>query len=371
MEDTGRSDDLTVAHRIEVRYPGGTYPVLVGVGLRHRLGAWLAQGPYTRRAFVVTDEPVAALYGDDVVRSLEAAGFVVQPVVVPPGEAHKTLDTVRHLYNVFVTHHIDRRTPVIALGGGVIGDLTGFAAATILRGVPFIQVPTTLLAMVDASVGGKTGVDLPQGKNLVGAFKFPDLVLADVETLYSLPPVEVACGMAEVIKHGLIGDPGILDLIAQGEPDLLHLVVRAVQVKVDVVEADPFEGGRRAVLNLGHTFGHALEQVTAYRLRHGLAVALGLVAAAHLGVLLGEAHPDLVGRVRYILRQARLPTHWRDLAEGGAPPSVERVLAAMGTDKKRLHGRLRFVIPRRPGDVVVRDDVPPHLVRKALATILT
>lgn len=353
-----------------VRHPTGAYPVHIAAGLRHRLGEFLAERQYTRAAFLVTDENVAPLYADEIAHSLSEAGFPPHLIVLPPGEEHKTLATVRHLYDAFIARGIDRHTPVIALGGGVIGDTVGFAAATILRGVPFVQVPTTLLAMVDASVGGKTGVDLPQGKNLVGAFKFPDMVVMDVETLRTLPPTEFACGMAEVIKHGLIADPELLNMVDRAAQDLERLVARAVRVKIAVVEKDPHEQGRRAVLNLGHTFGHALERVAAYRLRHGFAVALGLVAAAHLGVLLGDAHRYLVEEVKTALRSAGLPTHWSDLEGMGAPPSAAAVFEAMQTDKKRRGKHLRFIVPREPGHVFIRAHVPEEMVLRALQTIL-
>lgn len=356
--------------RLNVRYPGGEYPVFIGPGLRHQVGALLAEGPYTRAAFIISDENVAPLYADDVVASLEQEGFASHRVVMPAGEQHKNLDTVRALYTALIEKGIDRNTPVIALGGGVVGDTAGFVAATVLRGVPLVQMPTTLLAMVDASVGGKTGVDLPQGKNLVGAFKFPDAVIADVETLRTLPAVEFACGMAEVIKHGLIGDPGLLDLVEEAERDLADLVARAVRVKIAVVEEDPHEKGRRAVLNLGHTFAHALERVSAYRLRHGFAVALGLVAAARLGVLLGEAHRYLVREVEDALRAASLPTRWSEVDGLGPVPDVEAVITAMQTDKKRQGKQLRFVVPREPGHVFVRAYVPEEVIRQALDIIL-
>ncbi len=366
--------DMSEVRTVEVRYPGGVYPVWIGPAVRYRLGEWSAVQPYTRRAFVITDTHVASLYGQDVQQALAEGGFTVHMTVIPAGEQHKTLDTVRQIYDALVTAGVDRRCPVIALGGGVVGDVAGFVAATILRGVPFIQVPTTLLAMVDASVGGKTGVDLPQGKNLVGAFKFPDLVVADVETLATLPDVEFACGLAEVIKHGLIGDPTILERVqppgALSSAQLTELVQRAVQVKVQVVEEDPFEQGRRAVLNLGHTFAHALEQVTAYRLRHGLAVALGLVAAADLGVRLNMASQDLLETIRSVLRRAALPTHWRETGIDMPAPPPESVLAAMQLDKKRLHGRLRFIVPRSVGEVTVVSDVPPTAVVEAVRAIL-
>ncbi|NPA90976.1 MAG: 3-dehydroquinate synthase [Chloroflexi bacterium] len=355
---------------LPVFHPAGQYKIHIGEGLRHRLDAFLADGSFTRRAFLVTDEHVASLYADDVAHSLEQGGYAVHRIVLPPGEAHKTLDTVRQVYEQLVTHGVDRQSPLIALGGGVVGDLAGFAAATILRGIPLVQMPTTLLAMVDASVGGKTGVDLPQGKNLVGAFKFPHAVLADTETLATLPREEVAAGMAETVKHALIADPGLLDVIEAGEYSWPELVARSVQVKIHIVQEDPYEAGRRALLNLGHTFAHALEQVTHYRLRHGFAVALGLVAAAQLGVELGETRPALVRRIKGVLQRVHLPVHWQDMPELGPPPRVEDVLQAMGTDKKRLHGQLRFIIPAEPGHVFLVGRVPEEGIRAALAEIL-
>ncbi len=358
-------------HTLSVTYPGGRYPLYIGDGLRHRLGEWLREGLWSPQAFVVSDEHVAPLYGEDVRRALERVGYRVHMVVLPAGEVHKTLDTVRRVYDAFLAGGMDRRSPVLALGGGVVGDLAGFAAATILRGVPFVQVPTTLLAMVDASVGGKTGVDLPQGKNLVGAYKFPRFVLADTETLATLPPQEVAAGMAETIKHGLIADPELLDWIEKGTYSWPDLVARSVRVKIHIVEEDPYEASRRALLNLGHTFAHALEQVSNYRIRHGFAVALGLVAACVLGVELEEARPSLVRRVEGLLKQVGLPTRWSDLPGGGDPPTPEAVWLAMGTDKKRVGHRLRFVVPAAPGHVFLTGRVPREAVVSALEVILT
>ncbi len=355
---------------LSVTHPGGTYPIHIGDGLRGQIGRFLADTDVSRQVILVADDHVMPLYGGDVRHALEESEFDVHAVVLPSGEEHKTPETVRDLYDRFIDAGIDRQTAVIALGGGVIGDLVGFAAATILRGVPFIQMPTTLLAMVDASVGGKTGVDLPQGKNLVGAFKFPIMVVADTETLTTLPPEEVAAGLAETIKHGLIGDPELLNLLESDATSWPDLVTRSVSVKVAVVEEDPFEKGRRAVLNLGHTFGHALERVSNYRLRHGFAVALGLVAAAHLGVALGETRPGLVPHLEQLLGRTGLPVHWTDVPELGTPPTPEVVRAAMQTDKKRARGRLRFIIPADTGHVFMVARVPERAIEEALRAIL-
>ena len=246
----------------------------------------------------------------------------------------------------------------------MVGDVAGFVAATYMRGVNFVQCPTSLLAMVDASVGGKTGVDLPQGKNLVGAFKQPAAVLADVTTLQTLPPVELAAGMAEVIKHGLIGDRELFERLEIGDwpvSNLQSLVTRAIRVKQLVVQEDPFERGRRATLNLGHTFGHAIEQVSRYRIRHGEAVAMGLAAAADLSARLGYCSPDLPERVRAALRHAHLPGR----IPANLPPQAQ--YRAMFSDKKKVAGKLRFILLRGVADVFVAEDVPETAVLETLA----
>ena len=250
------------------------------------------------------------------------------------------------------------------VGGGVIGDMAGFAAATYLRGVPFVQAPTTLLAMVDASVGGKTGVDLPQGKNLVGAFKQPAAVLMDVATFATLPGDEFRSGLAEVVKHGIIGAPQLfVQLEEEGPTSLLHLVADAVRVKVNVVEADPYEQGVRALLNLGHTFGHALELVSHFTLRHGEAVAVGTVAAANMAAALGRCDPALAARIAHLLERLGLPIQ----VEGY---DLDAVYAAMAHDKKRSGKTLRFVIPQALGDCVVIDDPGATVVYAALRTVV-
>ncbi len=359
--------------RIPIVYPGGAYNILIGDGLLADLGqAMIGAGLRPGRCAVVSQPAVAAAHAGRLVAGLAEAGFHAAVVEMPDGEAHKTLATAAGLYDAFVAAGLDRRSPVIALGGGVVGDVAGFAAASYLRGVPFVQVPTSLLAMVDASVGGKTGVDLPQGKNLVGAFKQPALVAIDLETLKTLPSDEFRSGLAEVVKHGMIGDPGLFEAmegrrsevsspVPANAPDpmggetpplqLPDLIARAVRVKAAVVQEDPFEQGRRAVLNLGHTFGHAFETLSGYQLRHGEAVSIGLAAATRLAARLDLCDPALVGRVEGLLKRLDLPAR-----AGGVAP--EQVLAAMATDKKRVGRRLRFVLPRAIGDVAVFDDVP-------------
>lgn len=337
---------------IPVNYPGGSYDIWIGDGMLAELGrAMVRVGLTPGVCAVVSQRAIAAAHGSRLVEGLTAADFEPALIEIPDGEAHKTLATVAGLYDAFVGAGLDRRSAVIALGGGVVGDVAGFAAASYLRGMPFVQIPTSLLSMVDASVGGKTGVDLPQGKNLVGAFKQPALVIMDPETLKTLPSDEFRSGLAEVVKHGMIGDPTLFEIMeGRGVLTLSELVARAVRVKVAVVQEDPFEQGRRAVLNLGHTFGHAFETLSGYELRHGEGVSIGLAAATRLAARLGVCEPSLVGRVEGLLDRLGLPIR----AQGYAP---EQVMAAMATDKKRTGRRLRFVLPRAIGDVDVFDKV--------------
>ena len=351
--------------RTAVNHHEGRYDIFIGDGLLVEAGDLMRRaGLPPGLAAVVTNPEIGQAHAGTLVKGLSEAGF--QPVVVeiPEGEAYKTLDTVANLYDEFVEAGLDRRTPVIALGGGVVGDMAGFAAASYLRGVPFVQIPTSLLSMVDASVGGKTGVDLPQGKNLVGAFKQPALVVIDPETLRTLPAAEFCSGLAEVVKHGIIGDPDLFEALEMGKIiDLPALIRRAVRVKVQVVEEDPFEQGRRAVLNLGHTFGHALETLSDFSLRHGEGVSIGLAAATRLAARLELCDPALVGRVERLLEHLALPIRCSDV-------SPEQVLRTMSTDKKRVGSQLRFVLPRAVGDVDTFDGVDEHAVLKTLAEII-
>ncbi len=254
---------------------------------------------------IVTDENVAKFHVEIVMASLHSAGFYPKLLTIPAGEAYKTLDTVQQLWHGFLEHGLDRKSTVIALGGGVIGDLTGFAASTYMRGVNWVCVPTTLLSMVDASLGGKTGFDLPEGKNLVGSFYPPKLVLADPQVLKTLPEAEFISGLAEVVKHGMISDPELFDLCARGldciKDDLEQMVKRAMAVKIKVIEEDPYEKGFRAALNLGHTVGHAVELVSKFQLRHGEAVAIGMVVEAKLAERLMVANKGLSSKIAEVL----------------------------------------------------------------------
>jgi 3-dehydroquinate synthase len=308
---------------------------------------------------VATDENVAALYGDSALAALREAGFEPAIAEMPAGEPAKHWGSVSLFVDAFVRAGLGRDGWVAVLGGGVVGDTAGFAASIYMRGVPFMQVPTTLLAMADSSVGGKVGIDHPSGKNLLGAFKQPRMVVADLDTLETLPSVQVACGMAEVIKTGIIGDPDLFTLVESGTPrdlDYGAALLRAISVKRDIVEADPYEEGSRMLLNLGHTFGHALETCTGYARLHGIAVAQGLVMACRLSNRLGMCDPGLEERTRAVLRRWDLPWRWGapDLVGDVAP---QQVYEAMLGDKKRRDGQVRLVLPQAIGSVRVVDSV--------------
>lgn len=358
---------------ITVNYPGGSYPIYLDDGILVQTGVYLAELGYRGRCAVVTNPTVGGYHAAPLLASLQVAGFEPTRIDLPDGEQFKTLATVAELYNRFIEAKLDRRSPVIALGGGVLGDTAGFAAASFLRGVPLVQLPTTLLAMVDSSVGGKTGVDLPQGKNLVGAFKQPELVLIDPTALATLPPAEFRAGLAEVIKHGIIDAPALFEALEKGGRaaddfpyslfptpySLSWLLAEAIMVKVRVVQADPFEQGRRAVLNLGHTFGHAFERLSNYEIRHGEGVAMGLVCAARLAARLGYCSAETADRITTLLQLVGLPAE---------PPSfpADDVWAAMFTDKKRQGNTLRFILPRAIGDV----DIFPNIEVAEVKAIL-
>jgi len=346
-----------------VSTPTGTYQVhLVPNGLAH-LGPLLRIRGVAGN-LVVSDENVWPLYGEKALVALRESGYSATPIILPVGEPFKTLETVRTLYGRFAEAGLDRGGAVIAMGGGVITDMAGFAAATFMRGIPLVQVPTTLLGMVDASIGGKVAVDHPRGKNLIGAFVRPLLVMLDPNTLDTLPNLERRAGLTEVIKHGIIADPELFESFeADGtSQDLRWIIERAVQVKIDVVEQDPFEQGRRAVLNLGHTFAHAFEVLAGYRLKHGLAVSMGIAAATHLSEIRRLCSPATGQRIRKALKHQNLPTSY-----DSRPPDV--VYEAMRTDKKRRGASLRFVLPRDIGDVIVDPDVPRDQVISALERI--
>lgn len=356
---------------VELRLSHHRYQVRIEPGLLGKLGQLVKEVAPHQRAALFADEVVFREHGERAVASLKAAGYSVTTQPIPGGEERKNLDAIRAMYDVLVTNRFERKSPVIALGGGVVGDSVGFASATYLRGTPFIQCPTTLLAMVDASVGGKVGVNLPQGKNLVGAFHQPHLVCIDTDTLATLPPRELRCGLAECVKHGVIRDPALFEWIEKYVGEILHLdpavlvelVQRNVAIKAAVVMADEREtapSGDRAHLNFGHTFAHAIEALAGYgHYHHGEAVSLGMVAATRLAAAAGRCPASLVPRLVKLLDAIGLPTHADDL-----PPTAD-LMQAMRLDKKVASGKIRLVLPDRLGAVSITDATPDHAIHDA------
>ena len=352
---------------LEVGLGERSYPIHIGSGLLAN-GALLAGHIPNKRAAIVTNTTVAPLYLEQLRQTLQSIGVSSVSVILPDGEVYKTGDTLNLIYDALLTHRCERSTPLIALGGGVVGDMTGFAAASYLRGVPFIQIPTTLLSQVDSSVGGKTGINHPLGKNMIGAFYQPRLVLADIATLDTLPDNELAAGLAEVIKYGLIRDLPFLEwleqnmdrLLARDTEALQYAVQRSCQNKAEVVAADERESGERALLNLGHTFGHAIESGMGYgNWLHGEGVAAGTVMAADLSQRMGYIDEQAVARVRRLFQRAHLPVVPPDLG-------VEAYLNYMGLDKKVEGGKMRFVLLKAIGQAVIESNVPPGLLRQTL-----
>lgn len=346
-----------------------SYPIYIGAGLLNQPGL-LTPHVAGSRVAIVTNETVAPLYLARV--RAQIASFQPVEVVLPDGEQYKTLEVLNRIFDALLTARCDRRTTVIALGGGVIGDMAGFAASCYQRGVPFIQAPTTLLAQVDSSVGGKTGVNHPLGKNMIGAFYQPRAVIIDTDTLQTLPDREISAGLAEVIKYGLIRDPEFfawleanLDkLLARDSAALAYAIDRSCRNKAEVVAADERESGVRAILNLGHTFGHAIETGVGYgNWLHGEAIAAGMVMAADLSRRLKWLTAADVARIEKLIQRARLPVR--------APVAVlpERFIELMAVDKKVLDGRLRLVLLKRLGEAVVTDDYSRGQLEATLASM--
>ncbi|WP_337269315.1 3-dehydroquinate synthase [Oryzifoliimicrobium ureilyticus] len=356
------------AHSQTVHVPLGerAYDILIGPGLIAGLGAEIARRLKGRKAAIVTDEHVGPIYMDVVRASLEAAGIASAIVTLPAGEKTKSFEHLMTVCDEVLGARIERNDAVIALGGGVIGDLTGFAAGIVRRGVRFVQVPTSLLAQVDSSVGGKTGINTRHGKNLVGVFHQPDLVVADTNVLDTLSPREFRAGYAEVAKYGLIDRPEFFSWLEEnwrqvfsGGEARIQAIATSCRAKAEVVVADERENGQRALLNLGHTFGHVLEAATAYdgsRLVHGEGVAIGMVLAHEFSARFNLASPDDAQRVEAHLKAVGLPTRIADIP--GALPPAEHLMEAIAQDKKVKGGKLTFILTRGIGRSFVADDVP-------------
>jgi 3-dehydroquinate synthase len=357
-----------------VKVPLGSrgYSILIGSGLLPRLGVECRKLKLGRCCAVISDANVAPLLARKSMASLKAAGFDPLLVTVPAGETAKNLKTVQVCYDQLAAHRLERKSFIVALGGGVVGDLAGFVAATYLRGVPFVQVPTTLLAQVDSSVGGKVGVNLKAGKNLVGAFYQPKLVLCDLDTLRTLPKREFRAGLAEVIKYGIIYDEALFELLENRLGKLLKLdakllgevVARCCEIKAEVVGQDETETGLRAILNFGHTIGHAIENSVGYgKYLHGEAISIGQVAAAKLSCEVLGLCSGCVERIRDLFRRTGLPTDIRL-----DPAQRVKMLAAMKLDKKVSGGEVKFVLAEEIGKTVWGRGVPEELIEQVLST---
>jgi len=374
VSDAPGGESRTVTVALDQR----SYPIHIGAGLLGQSAGMIQATGDWRRCAVVTDETVARLHLDTLQTSLAEAGLAVDPVVVPAGESSKSFDQLAPLCEALLTRGIERGDAVIALGGGVIGDLAGFAASILRRGVALIQAPTTLLAQVDSSVGGKTGINTPQGKNLIGTFHQPRLVIADTGTLDTLPGRELRAGYAEIVKYGLLGDAGFFAWLEENGLALLrgdtaaraHAIEKSCRMKADIVAEDERETGQRALLNLGHTFGHALEAWAGYSgdLLHGEAVAIGMGLAFKLSEHLGLCPPGRHERVTAHLRAAGLPVAIADLgAAGRGLPQPGDLIAHMMQDKKVAGGRLTFILARDIGEAFITRDVAIDDVQRLLS----
>jgi 3-dehydroquinate synthase len=354
---------------IDVDLGKRSYPIMVASGLLSEIGQDLRQRAVAKRYVVISDDRVAALYGKTLIESLTGQGISCDLLIFPHGEASKNMTTVARLASSLAQLGVDRKDCLIALGGGVTGDITGFVAAIYMRGIPFVQAPTTLLAQVDSSVGGKTGVDIPEGKNLVGAFYQPRAVYIDSRVLTSLPPDELLNGLAEVIKYGVIHDRDFFDFLAANREQILQLhlpvieevIVRCCQIKAAVVAADEKEADLRRILNYGHTLGHAVEAASEFSIAHGMAVAMGMVAENQLAQAKSLLSPLEAERISQVI------------AGFGLPVSIPRELdhnlmkSFLKTDKKAVAGKPFFVLPIRIGQVTITDDVAEELIDQVLS----
>jgi len=355
---------------VNVPLAARSYEIKIGPGLLRDLGRHCADLKLGRRCAIISDKNVAPRFAKAVQASLKKAGFESVLITVPVGETAKRIKVVEQCYDALAKHRLERKSFIVALGGGVVGDLAGFVAATYLRGIAFVQVPTTLLAQVDSSVGGKVGVNLKSGKNLVGAFHQPRLVLCDIDTLRTLPTRELRAGLAEVIKYGIIYDAALFErlerdlakLLKRDPRTLTEVIARCCEIKADVVGQDETETGLRAILNFGHTIGHAIENISGYgKYLHGEAISLGQIAAAQISTAITGLTPDETKRIEIIFKNTGLPTRTKLNAS-----QRKKLFAAMRLDKKVSGGEIKFVLAKRIGETVWGQKVPEQLVNEAL-----
>ncbi|BAZ38491.1 3-dehydroquinate synthase [Calothrix sp. NIES-4101] len=356
---------------INVNLPTQSYEIAIAPGTLDSLGEYMGKLHLGKKVLVVSNPTVFSLYGETAIASLKNTGFQVSTCILGDGESYKNLDSIKKIYDLALENRLERSSTMVALGGGVIGDMTGFAAATWLRGINFVQVPTTLLAMVDSSIGGKTGVNHPQGKNLIGAFYQPQFVLIDPDVLQTLPVREFRAGMAEVIKYGIIWNAEFfaqmeassrLDAMESITPELMESILKlSCQAKADVVGEDEKEAGLRAILNYGHTIGHAVESLTGYtQVIHGEGVGIGMVAAGEIALSLGMWTAEETARQNHVIAKAGLPTQLPDGLD------IEAIIDALQIDKKVKAGKVRFILPTKIGAVTITDQVPSDTIRQVL-----
>ena len=353
--------------RVKVRLGKNSYEIRIGPGILAEVGRQLTESGFSDKLVIITNPIVNRLYGEALAQNLTREGFRVNILPVPDGEEQKSLGTAGRLYHELSNFYAERATPVLALGGGVIGDLAGFVAATYLRGVPLVQIPTTLLAQVDSSIGGKVAVNRDQLKNKIGVFYQPKLVISDISTLKTLPPKELANGLAEVIKSAMVWDKEFfaylemnLDRIKSlDDRELEETVFRSAKIKAEIVAKDERDLGLRNILNYGHTIGHAIESAADFSIGHGEAVAIGMLTAARISNRLGILDQNELSRLRNLIQRASLATETPALELG-------KIIQAMRHDKKILEGRIRFVLPKAIGEVLITDQVSPSLVEQVL-----
>lgn len=355
---------------ININLGKDSYRIIIDKGTLKQIGTLASKIIKPCKTVIVTDKTVGPLYGNTVLNSLSETGFDVKLVSIGPGEHQKTISKAEGLYEVLFDHKIDRKSLIVALGGGVIGDLTGFVASTFMRGIPFIQIPTTLLAQVDSSIGGKVAVNHPRGKNMIGAFYQPKAVFIDIETLNTLPEEETIAGMVEVMKYGMIKDGDFFEYIEKQLPEILKLnagvleeiIYNSCKVKAQVVEVDEKEEGLRAILNYGHTIGHAIEALTSYKkYRHGEAVAMGMISASKIAREMGLINDDVLKRQESLLNRLGLKLKDNEIK----PDDIVNILYQ---DKKTIGGKLRFVLPTGIGSVIITDKVDEKTILNVLAS---